>query len=141
MLLILWMMLTHSAFPHTHHEHQGHSHQQEAKEHSHHGEATEHSHHHDNHDHEEEKNLSLLDLFFQSHTHSNHSTQSISVDQVTSDQTKSTQKKLGKVLVFSNVEISYYPISEKSKRENRGIPYLKPPFLNCNLLRGPPALG
>lgn len=132
MLLILWIMLTHSAFPHTHHEHQDQSHHEEVKQHA---------HHHDGHDHEEEKQLSLLDLFFQSHSHSNHSTQSISVQQVTSDQIKSTQKKLEEAVIFSTVENSYFPVPESGKPENRDVPYLKPPFLTCNSLRGPPALG
>lgn len=129
MLLILWMMLTHSAFPHTHHEHE---------EHSHHGEVKTHTHHHEDDGQEKENQLSILDLFFQSHSHSNHTTQNISVTLESSDQVKSTQEKLSQDLIHSIVEKPFFLVSSKEKPLNRGNLYFKPHFFTCNTLRGPP---
>ncbi|MBS4040920.1 MAG: hypothetical protein KGZ81_10025 [Flavobacteriales bacterium] len=133
MLLILWMMLMHTAFPHVHHEHE---------EHTHHGAQASHSHdHHHGHEQESEEKKSLIDLFFQNHTHSNHLPQTITVDYDKSDLIKKEQRKIVEVTASSNQDLPIPPNLEPEKPKNQEDPDLDPPFFTCNSLRGPPALG
>ncbi|GMQ28077.1 hypothetical protein [Algoriphagus confluentis] len=133
MLLILWMMLMHTAFPHVHHEHE---------EHTHHGAKASHSHDHSgDHDADDTEQKSLVDLFFQNHTHSNHLPQTITVSHEKSDLIKEDQRKLAEVAVLSFTEVLSPPgLETKSLKTQRG-PSLESPFFTCNSLRGPPALG
>lgn len=133
MLLILWMMLMHTAFPHDHHEHE---------EHSHHGAQASHSHdHHHGHEQESAEKKSLIDLFFQNHTHSNHLPQTITVDYDKSDLIKKDQRKIVEVTASSHQDLPIPPNLEPEKPKNQEDPDLDPPFFTCNSLRGPPALG
>lgn len=133
MLLILWMMLMHTALPHVHHEHEEHSHYGSLDSHTqdHHGEAES----------KHAESDSIFDLFFQNHTHTNHLPQSISVDQEKSDLVKQEQRKIVQAAVFSSKSP---PVSEEinsEKLKSRGNPLLKSPFFNSRSLRGPPVLG
>jgi len=133
MLLILWMMLMHTAFPHDHHEH---------KEHSHHGAQASHSHdHHHDHDEESAEKKSLIDLFFQNHTHSSHLPQTITVNHEKSDLIKKDQRKVVEVAVISIPDLPIPPNIEPERPGNPGGPDLEPPFFSCKSLRGPPTLG
>lgn len=135
MLLILWMMLMHTALPHVHHEHE---------EHSHHGISENNGHHHDHeggHESENSEQKSLFDLFFQNHTHTNHLPQSISVDQEKSDLVKQEQRKIVEAAVFSHEDPPISEEIESEKFKSRRNPLIKSPFFNCGSLRGPPFLG
>lgn len=133
MLLILWMMLMHAALPHVHHEHE---------EHSHHGVQASHSHdHHDGQGEEGAEKKSLIDLFFQNHTHSNHFPQTITVNHEKSDLIKKDQRKVVEVAVSSSQDPPIPPNLEPENVINQEDPDLDPPFFTCNFLRGPPALG
>lgn len=133
MLLILWMMLMHTALPHVHHEHEEHSHHRSLENHTH--------EHHGETESKHAESDSIFDLFFQNHTHTNHLPQSISVNQEKSDLVKQEQRKIVKAAVFSNVSP---PISVEinfEKLKNTGPPVNKSPFFNSKSLRGPPVLG
>ncbi len=133
MLLILWMMLMHTAFPHVHHEHE---------EHSHHGAQASHSHdHHHGHETESAEKKSLIDLFFQNHTHSNHLPQTITVDYEKSDLIKKDQRKIVEVTASSHQDLPIPPNLEPEKLKNQEDPDLDAPFFTCNSLRGPPSFG
>lgn len=132
MLLILWMMLMHTAFPHVHHEHE---------EHTHHGVQAGHSRdRHDGQDAESAEKKSLFDFFSQNHTHSNHLPQSISVNQEKSDLVKEDQRKVVTVTDFSKERPPITQISESDWLENWDDPLITSPFFSCNSLRGPPVL-
>lgn len=133
MLLILWMMLMHTAFPHDHHEHEEHTHHEAQASHS-------HDHHH-GHETESAEKKSLIDLFFQNHTHSNHLPQTITVDYEKSDLIKKDQRKIVEVTASSHQDLPIPPKIEPEKPKNQEDPDLDPPFFTCNSLRGPPALG
>lgn len=135
MLLLLWMMLMHTAVPHVHHEHE---------EHSHHDSLENHGHHHvpdGGHKSDNSEKKSLLDLFFQNHTHTNHLPQSISVNQEKTTLVKHEDRKIVQTAVFSS-EASH--VSEEINSEKRKSPeslVIKSPFFNCGSLRGPPVPG
>lgn len=133
MLLILWMMLMHTAFPHDHHEHE---------EHSHHGAQASHSHdHHHGHETESAEKKSLIDLFFQNHTHSNHFPQSITVNHEKSDLIKKDQQKIVEVAASTHLDQPIPPNSKLEKGKNQEDLNLDSPFFTCKYLRGPPSLG
>lgn len=133
MLLILWMMLMHTAFPHVHHEHEKHSHP---------GVQTSHSHDHPHgHKPESSEKKSLIDLFFQNHTHSNHLPQTITVNHEKSDLIKKDHRKIVEVAGISHQNLPIPPNLELEKGKYQEAPYLDPPFFTCKSLRGPPTLG
>lgn len=133
MLIILWMMLMHTALPHVHHEHE---------EHHHHGSLETHTHEHQEKSNPKNAEIdSIFDLFFQNHTHTNHLPQSISANQEKSDLVKQQQRKILQDAVFSNESPPISGEFNSEKLKSTGPPVIKSPFFNSKSLRGPPVLG
>lgn len=133
MLLILWMMLMHTALPHVHHEYKEHTHLESHTSHS-------HDHHHGSEE-ESKGTKSLIDLFFQNHIHSNHLPQTITVNHEKTDLIKKDQRKLVEVAVSLHQDPLISPKTEPEKGMNQEDPNPDSSFFSCKTLRGPPTLG
>lgn len=126
-------MLIHAAYPHVHHEHQDHSHLGISENHA-----------HDHHSDPDDKNSvkkSFFDLIFQSHTHSNHLPQSISINQEKSDLVREDQRLDVAVAIFTECIPPVSLTIESERLENWDNPRITSSFFTCLLLRGPPVLG